>query len=145
MMPVELSCPQEHDGQELLVALLFHTFTDTQWKWSTMEQESYGIYYAVIKWNYYLQGSNIVVCNDHKPLQKFLNGKNTKNKVNRWSLEFATYNIKFEWISGACNMTALPLMIGRCQGHPCNPYSFNKYVSYIYSRWSCHPHLQQNM
>ena len=62
---VQLS--QEHDGQEFPVAFLSHTFTDTQWKWSTTEQETYGIYYAVTKWNYYLQGSDIVVCNDHKP------------------------------------------------------------------------------
>ena len=74
---------QEHDGQELQVAFLSHTFTDTQWKWSTTEQEAYGIYFPVTKCNYYLQGSDIVVCNDLKPLQKFLNGKNT-NKVNRW-------------------------------------------------------------
>ena len=29
--------------------------------------------------------------------------RNTNNKVNRWSLELATYNITFEWISGAKN------------------------------------------
>ena len=28
------------------------------------------------------------------------------NKVNRWSLELATYNITFEWISGAKNKSA---------------------------------------
>ena len=41
-----------------------------------------------------------------KPLACFLNGKNTNNKVNRWSLELATYNISFEWISGARNKAA---------------------------------------
>ena len=51
---------QEHDDQELPDAFLSHTFTDTQWKWSTTEQEAYDIYYAVTKWNYYLQGSEIV-------------------------------------------------------------------------------------
>ena len=44
--------------------------------------------------------------NDHKPLAKFLNGKNANNKVNRWSLELATYNITFEWIFGAKNKAA---------------------------------------
>ena len=44
--------------------------------------------------------------NDHKPLTKFLNGKNTNNKVNRWGLELATYNITFKWISGAKNKAA---------------------------------------
>ena len=62
---------QEHNGQELLVAFLLHTFTDTEWKWSTMEQEVYSVYYAVTKWNYYLQGSDIIVYNDHKPLRNF--------------------------------------------------------------------------
>ena len=28
------------------------------------------------------------------------------NKVNRWSLELATYNITFKWISGAKNKAA---------------------------------------
>ena len=97
---------EECDGQELPVAFLSHTFKDTQWKWKTMEQEAYGVYYVVIKWNYCLQGSDIIVFNDHKLLQKFLNGKNVNNKVNRWSLKLATYNIKFEWISGTHNKTA---------------------------------------
>ena len=97
---------QEHDGRDFPIAFLSHTFTETQRKWSTTKQEAYGIYYAIIKWNYYLQGTNITVKNDHKPLAQFLNGKNANNKVNRWSLELATYNITFEWISGAKNKAA---------------------------------------
>ena len=101
MMPVELS--QEHDGQDLPVAFLSHMFTVTQWKWCTTEQEAYGIYTAVTKWNCCLQESEISVCNDHKSLQKVLN---VNNKVNRWSLELTTYNITFEWILGPCNKAA---------------------------------------
>ena len=70
------------------------------------EQEAYGVYYAITKWNYYLQGAEITVRNDHKPLAKFLNGKNANKKVNRWGLELATYDITFEWISGAKNKAA---------------------------------------
>ena len=40
------------------------------------------------------------------PLIWFLKGKNADNKVNSWSLELATYNITFEWISGAKNKAA---------------------------------------
>ena len=83
-----------------------HTFTETQRKWSTTKQGAYGVYYAITKWNYYLQGANMTVKNDHKPLAKFLNGKNASNKGNRWSLELTTYNITFEWISGAKNKGA---------------------------------------
>ena len=45
---------QEHNGTEFPVAFLSHTFTETQQKWSTTEQEVFGIYYAITKWNYYL-------------------------------------------------------------------------------------------
>ena len=102
---------QEHNGEELPISFLVHAFTDTQQEWSTTEQEAYHVYYAVAKWNYYLQGSDIAVCNDHKPLQKFLNGKNAKkkNKVIRWSLELTTYNITFAWIPDAFNKAAVCL------------------------------------
>ena len=97
---------QEHNGTEFPVAFLSHTFTETQCKWTTTEQEAFGVYYTIMKWNYYLQGADIIVWNDHKPLSQFLNGKNANNKVNRWSLELATYNITFKWISGAKNKAA---------------------------------------
>ena len=91
---VQLS--QEHNGAEFSIAFLSHTFSETQRKWSTTEQEAYGVYYAITKWNYYLQGADIIVQNDYKPLNKFLNGKNANNKVKRWGLEIATYDITFE-------------------------------------------------
>ena len=97
---------QTHDGAEFPVAFLLHTFTGTQRRWSTPEQEAYGIYFAVKKWNYYLQGADIIVRNDHKPLAQFLNGKNENTKINRWGLELASYSIMFEWISGARNKAA---------------------------------------
>ena len=97
---------QKHEGTEFPVTFLSHTFSETQWKLSTTKQEAFRVYYAITKWNYYLQGANIIIRNDHKPLARFLNGKNANNKVNRWSLELATYNITFEWISGAKNKAA---------------------------------------
>ena len=91
---------------EFPITFLSHTFLETQRKWTTTEQEVYGVHYAKTKWNYYLQGADIVVRNDHKPLNRFLNGKNANNKVNRWELELATYNFTFEWISGSHNKAA---------------------------------------
>ena len=65
---------QEHNGTVFPVTFLSHTFTETQWKWkwSTTEQEAFGIYYTIAKWNYYLQGADIIVRNDHKSLTHFL-------------------------------------------------------------------------
>ena len=72
---------QEHDGMEFPIAFLLHTFTETKRKWSTTEHEANDIYYAVTKWNYYLQGADIIVRNGHKPLTKFLNGKMPTTKL----------------------------------------------------------------
>ena len=66
---------QEHYSMEFPIAFLSHTFSETQRKWSMTEQEAYGVYYAITKWNYYLQDVDITVRNDHKPLAIFLNQK----------------------------------------------------------------------
>ena len=105
---------QMHDEAEFPVVFLSHTFTDTQRRWSTPEQEAYGIYFAIKKWNYYLQGADIIVRNDHKPLAWFLNGKNENAKINRWGLELASCNIIFEWISGVKKQSRrLPITTSR--------------------------------
>ena len=72
---------QEHDGTEFPVAFLSHTFTETQRKWNTTEQKAYQVYYVITKWNYYLQGANFTVKNDHKPLAKLLNEKKPTTKL----------------------------------------------------------------
>ena len=61
---------QENDGTEFPIAFLSHTFIDTQRKQSTTEQEAYRVYYAVTKWNNYLQGAEVNVQNAHKPLAR---------------------------------------------------------------------------
>ena len=40
---------QEHNSTEFPVAFLSHTFPETQQKWSTTEQEAYGMYYTITK------------------------------------------------------------------------------------------------
>ena len=114
---------QIHNKTEFLVAFLSHTFTDTQRRWSTPEQEAYGIYFAIKKWNYYLQGADIILRNDHKPLAQFLNGKNKNTKINRWGLELASYNITFGWIFGAKNKAAdcLSQLVELPEKHQKNP------------------------
>ena len=114
---------QMHEEAELPVAFLSHTFTDTQQRWSTPEQEAYGVYFTVKKWNYYLQGADIIIRNDHKPLARFLNGKNENTKINRWGLELASYNIKFQWISGVKNKATdcLSQLVELPEKHQKNP------------------------
>ena len=111
MMPVQLSC-----HKKIMVKNFQFHFSPTHSQTPTeIEHYRTGSLCHLLcskKWNYYLQGSDIGVCNDHKPLHKFLNDKNVSNKVNRWSLELATHNITFGWISGVSNKAA------NCLKHP---------------------------
>ena len=63
---------QDHDGTEFTIGFLSNTFMDTQHKWNTTEQEAYGMYYAVTKWNYYLQGTEVIVCKWPQTTSKIL-------------------------------------------------------------------------
>ena len=60
---------QEYNGTEFPIAFLSHTFTETQRKWITTQQEAYRVYYTINKWNYYLQGTDIIIKMIINPLQ----------------------------------------------------------------------------
>ena len=106
MTPAELSYHRNMMAQN---SQLFFCLTPSQnsqkveYNWT---RGLWSLFFTITKWIYYLQGAEITVRNDHKPHAKFLNGKNTNNKVNRWGLKLATYNITFKWISGAKNKAA---------------------------------------
>ena len=71
MMPAECGYPRNMMVQNSQLLFSHKFFLETQRIWSMTEEEAYGVYYAITKWNYYLQGVNIIVRNDHKPLIKF--------------------------------------------------------------------------
>ena len=60
MMSAVYSYPRNMMVQNSLL-LFFPIPFWIQRKWSSTEQEAYGVYYAITKWNYYLQGADIIV------------------------------------------------------------------------------------
>ena len=117
--------PQEHDDQDLPVSFLLHTFMDTWWKQSTAKEEAYGVYYAVTMWNILYTGIWHYCPQWPQASTKIMNVKNANDKVNRWSLGLATYNIKFEWTSGACNKAAdCLLQLVNVKDTPATPTAF---------------------
>ena len=83
---------QEHNGTEFPIAFLSHTFTETQRKWSRTEQEACGVYYAITKWNYYLQCADIMAKMIINPLQSSLMGKTQTTKLTDgvWNSQYIT-------------------------------------------------------
>ena len=69
MTPVEHSYPRNMMEQNFLLLFFCTNFQKPR----ENEQEAYGDFYAITKWNYYLHGADIVVRNDHKLLNRFLN------------------------------------------------------------------------
>ena len=69
-MPEECSYPRNMMLQNFQLPFS-HTLLEIQRKWSMTEQEAYEVYYAITKWDYYLQGADVIVRNDHKPLTTF--------------------------------------------------------------------------
>ena len=51
MMLVEHSYPRNMMVQNSQIAFLSHAFSETQRKWSTTEQEAYGVYYYSTEWS----------------------------------------------------------------------------------------------
>ena len=79
MTPAELNCHKNMMVQNFQLPSYLILFFGNPIKWSMTEQEVYGLYYAITKWNYYLQGADIIVRNDQNPLSKYLNGNNSNN------------------------------------------------------------------
>ena len=60
------------------------------------------------KWSFYLQDSDLLVCSEHKPLQKILTGSTDNEKGNTQGLEAAAIprHIKLQHIKGIANILA---------------------------------------
>ena len=91
---------EDRETKEMPTAYLSAQFSDTQFKWSTVVQEGYAIYYAVKKWRHYLEDAEILLKSDAKSLQKFLAGRTNNVKLDTWSLQLQGRNIQVKHIPG---------------------------------------------
>ena len=90
----------DNEITEMPIAYLSAQFSDTQFKWNTVVKEGYAIYYAIKKLKHYLEDAEILLKNNAKSLQKFLNGRTDNHKLDTWSLELHGRNIQVENIPG---------------------------------------------
>lgn len=95
---------QRVDGAERSVCFVSQAFNPTQQRWSTIEQEAYGIYFAIVSMTRFLLGHRFVVETDHRNLM-FMR-KSTAGKVIRWRLRLSEFNFVVRHIPGAENTVA---------------------------------------
>ena len=78
------------DNIEQPIAFISKTLTRAEKKWSVYEKEAYAIFYALRKWEHYLQGVKFTLFTDHRNLT-FLE-KDPSPKVQRWRIAVQEYD-----------------------------------------------------
>ncbi len=101
---------QDELGNETPVAFVSHTFTETEQRWATIEQEGFGIIFAVLKFEPFVKGHDFELQTDHANLTHMHTSKTPK--VVRWSLRLQEFRFVIHHIPGVDN--TVPDALSRC-------------------------------
>jgi len=99
----------KEDGSKVMQPLAFtsHKFSGPATRWSTIEQECFGIFHAVKTLSYYLVGKSFVLETDHNNLLWM--GASDVSKIQRWRIFLQSYSFLIRHIAGRDNVVADPL------------------------------------
>jgi hypothetical protein len=86
------------------IAFVAKKFSDAATRWSTIEQEAYGIFYSVKTLAYYLIGKAFIVETDHNNLL-WMEASEVP-KIVRWRIFLQAFNFKLRHIAGRLNIIA---------------------------------------
>ena len=95
---------QIRDGKEEPILFLSQRFSGAATRWSTIEQEAYAIFWAVMKCESYLLGHYFHIETDHRNLLYMSDA--TAPKVVRWRLRLQEYDFQVIHIPGKTNVIA---------------------------------------
>lgn len=86
------------------IAFSSKKFSEQAGRWSTYEQEAYGIFYAITSFEYFLTCKEFIVETDHRNLQWM--ESSLVPKVVRWRIYLSRFQFKIRHISGKLNTVA---------------------------------------
>ena len=93
--------------KEKPIYFLSHKFTPSQIRSLCVGgKELYAMIYALDKLHYWVQGADVTLRTDHKPLKYLLTAEQSNRKYLAWALKVQSYNVKIEYIPGKENVTA---------------------------------------
>jgi len=94
------SLHQTHNGEERVIAYESKKLTEVAQRWPTHERELFGYYHCFQAWRHYLQGSEVTLEGDHKPLLHIKTQPRLTDKQARWMSFLESFNIKLKYIPG---------------------------------------------
>lgn len=92
------------ETREEVIALTSKRFSDPAQRWSTIEQEAYGIYHGVHKFSYYLRGKPFELETDHNNL-RWMEASEVP-KIMRWRIYLQSFVFLIKHIPGSRNTLA---------------------------------------
>ena len=95
---------QKMNGRDRPVAFMSHTFSGAERRWSTYEQECFGIVRSIIHFDSLLLGHPFIVETDHRNLVWMAASENAK--VVRWRTRLQEYSFDVRHIAGVTNDVA---------------------------------------
>ena len=97
---------EAHDGKKKIIAAASHTFNAMERNWSTTEREAFAIKWAILKYDYFLNGCTFIIFTDHKFLIYLDQRKFNYAKIRRWQEEISSHRFVLEYIQGEMNVWA---------------------------------------
>ena len=101
---LQLKTLEDDTTQLQPIAFVSKKFSEQAQRWATIEQEAYGIYYAVKQLAYYLVGKEFVIETDHNNLVWM--EASMVPKIMRWRIYLQSFNFEIRHIPGSKNWLA---------------------------------------
>ena len=98
------------DNIQRPISFVSRAFSQTEQRWSTLEQECYGLVFTIIKHQHFLQAVPFIAQTDHANLLWL--DKSEVPKVVRWRLLLQSFDFVVEHIAGRLNI--VPDALSRC-------------------------------
>ena len=98
---------QQDQGRGLQpVAFMSVTFTESQRRWPTHEQEMFAVVEGCRHRRHLISGRTVTARSDHNSLQHFFTQRTLSPRQVRWMEELAEYDIEIEYVKGKQNVVA---------------------------------------
>ena len=105
---------QEVDGKRVPIEFASKKFGDCEQRYPAIEQEAYGIMFALERWSHFLLGQKCILETDHRPLVWLQSKKDVKGKLGRWALRLMEFEMEIRHIKGTENIDADALSRAVC-------------------------------